>query len=183
MVGWPLVTMLLQSRITSSSTQCGVAVEIEKFISTQICAHPLIKSFSLVSKVHSCLISRCDKGDGYGYVDNPFSKYGRRICHSVFLSDLSTYEGGQLEIQSSQESSTYRLLLGMFSSTQVLHFIVFCPWRAVAALRLLVGLKVTFKQKRIDCCFSILMLELEACWHGMVDLMSLILSSRLMPML
>ena len=74
---------------------CGVAVEIEKFISTQICAHPLIKSFSLVRKVHSCLISRCDKGDSYRWhVDNPFSKYGRRdLSFTVFLSDPSTYEG------------------------------------------------------------------------------------------
>ena len=93
---------------------CGVAVEIEKFISTQLCAHPLIKSFSLMRKVHSCLISRCAEGDGYGWhVDNPFSKHGRRdLSFTVFLSEPMSYEGGQLEIQSSQESSTYRLPAG-----------------------------------------------------------------------
>lgn len=90
----------------SPATVSGVELVTQKLI-----ANPLIKSFSLVKRVHSIMFSKCEEGDGYGWhVDNPFSKYGRRdLSFTIFLSDLSDYQGGELSIQLSQESCDIRL--------------------------------------------------------------------------
>ena len=59
------------------------------------------------------LLRRCI-GDGYGWhVDNPFTSHGRRdLSFTVFLSDDSDYDGGQLEIQASDKSTEYVLPIG-----------------------------------------------------------------------
>ena len=87
---------------------------IAENVEQKIIASPLLKSFALIRKVHSILISRSEVGDGYGWhVDNPFSKYGRRdISFTLFLSDLSDYEGGELTFQLLQGSKEIRLPAG-----------------------------------------------------------------------
>ena len=77
-------------------------------------ADPLIKSFALIRKVHSVLISRCAPGDGYGWhVDNPFSRYGRRdLSFTVFLSETSSYQGGVLQLQTGQSGEEFRCCAG-----------------------------------------------------------------------
>ena len=94
--------------------ESDLACELSSFVTTQLCSTPLVKSFSLIRRVHSVLVSRCNHGDGYGWhVDNPFSKHGRRdISFTVFLSNLDDYEGGGLEIQGVQETSLFRLPAG-----------------------------------------------------------------------
>ena len=81
-----------------------LAIQITKSVSRALKADPLIKSFALIRKVHSVLISRCAPGDGYGWhVDNPFSRSGRRdLSFTVFLSELSSYQGGVLQLQTGQ---------------------------------------------------------------------------------
>ena len=84
-------------------------------ISSALTKDPLVKSFSLVRKVHSLLVSRSCSGDGYGWhVDNPFSRYGRRdLSFTCFLSDEDSYEGGLLTIQTGgQETQKFRLPAG-----------------------------------------------------------------------
>jgi PKHD-type hydroxylase len=57
----------------------ALAMSIAEIVEHRVIASPLLKSYALIRKVHSILISRSDAGDGYGWhVDNPFSKYGRR---------------------------------------------------------------------------------------------------------
>ena len=94
--------------------ESDLACELSSVVKTQLCSTPLVKSFSLIRRVHSFLVSRCDHGDGYGWhVDNPFSKHGRRdISFTVFLSNLDDYEGGGLEIQGVQDTSLFRLPAG-----------------------------------------------------------------------
>ena len=94
----------------SSSLARSIAETVEQ----KIIASPLLKSYSLIRKVHSILISRSEAGDGYGWhVDNPFSKYGRRdVSFTLFLSDLSEYEGGELTFQLLQGSKEIRLPAG-----------------------------------------------------------------------
>ena len=91
-----------------------LARSIAEIVEQKIIASPLLKSYSLIRKVHSILISRSEAGDGYGWhVDNPFSKYGRRdISFTLFLSDLSDYEGGELTFQLLQGSKEIRLPAG-----------------------------------------------------------------------
>jgi len=94
--------------------ESDLACQLSSVVTTQLCSTPLVKSFSLIRRVHSVLVSRCNHGDGYGWhVDNPFSKHGRRdISFTVFLSNLDDYEGGGLEIQGVQETSLFRLPAG-----------------------------------------------------------------------
>ena len=91
-----------------------LARSIAETVEQKIIASPLLKSYSLIRKVHSILISRSEAGDGYGWhVDNPFSKYGRRdVSFTLFLSDLSEYEGGELTFQLLQGSKEIRLPAG-----------------------------------------------------------------------
>ena len=94
--------------------ESDLACQLSSVVTTQLCSTPLVKSFSLIRRVHSVLVSRCNHGDGYGWhVDNPFSKHGRRdISFTVFLSNLDDYEGGGLEIQGVQDTSLFRLPAG-----------------------------------------------------------------------
>ena len=91
-----------------------LARSIAEIVEQKIIASPLLKSFALIRKVHSFLISRSEVGDGYGWhVDNPFSKFGRRdISFTLFLSDLADYEGGELSFQLLQDSKEVRLPAG-----------------------------------------------------------------------
>ena len=92
-----------------------LTLDITSCISSALTSDPLVKSFSLVRKVHSLLISKSCSGDGYGWhVDNPFSRYGRRdLSFTVFLSDPDSYEGGSLQVQSGgDESVEFRLSAG-----------------------------------------------------------------------
>lgn len=88
--------------------------QITSAVSEALRSDPLIKSFCLIRKIHSLLISRCDVGDEYGWhVDNPFTSNGRRdLSFTVFLSDKSKYEGGQLEIQTSDKNTEFVLPAG-----------------------------------------------------------------------
>ena len=88
--------------------------EIMELVSRKLREDPLIKSFCLIRKIHSLLVSKSESGDGYGWhVDNPFSKHGRRdLSFTLFLSDESAYSGGSLEIQGFAESSEFRLPAG-----------------------------------------------------------------------
>ena len=94
--------------------ESDLACQLSSVVTTQLCSTPLVKSFSLIRRVHSVLVSCCNHGDGYGWhVDNPFSKHGRRdISFTVFLSNLDDYEGGGLEIQGVQDTSLFRLPAG-----------------------------------------------------------------------
>ena len=84
-----------------------LTLDITSRISSALSTDPLIKSFSLVRKVHSLLISKSCSGDGYGWhVDNPFARYGRRdLSFTLFLSDPESYDGGALQVQTGGDGS------------------------------------------------------------------------------
>ena len=89
-----------------------LTIAISNRITTALTSDQLVKSFSLVRKVHSLLVSRSSVGDCYGWhVDNPFSRHGRRdLSFTCFLSDEGTYEGGSLMIQTGgEETKEFRL--------------------------------------------------------------------------
>ena len=89
-----------------------LTLAISNCISTALTSDPLVKSFSLVRKVHSLLVSRSSVGESYGWhVDNPFSRHGRRdLSFTCFLSDEDSYEGGSLMIQTGcEDTKEFRL--------------------------------------------------------------------------
>ena len=103
-----------------------LTIAIGNCIATALTTDPLVKSFSLVRKAHSFLISRSNVGDSYGWhVDNPFSRHGRRdLSFTCFLSDEGTYEGGSLMIQTGgEETREFRLPPGqiVFYPSSTLH--------------------------------------------------------------
>ena len=90
-------------------------LSISSCISSALTSDPLVKSFSLVRKVHSLLVSKSSAGESYGWhVDNPFSRHGRRdLSFTCFLSDEDAYEGGSLIIQTGcEETKEFRLSPG-----------------------------------------------------------------------
>ena len=93
---------------------CALNASITEFVIDRLRTNPLTKSYALIRRVHSLLISRFESGDGYGWhVDNPFSKHGRRdLSFTLFLSDKADYSGGELMIQASQDVSEVRLDAG-----------------------------------------------------------------------
>ena len=89
-----------------------LTIAITNCITAALTSDPLVKSYSLVRKVHSLLVSRFNVGDSYGWhIDNPFSRHGRRdLSFTCFLSDEETYEGGSLLIQAGgEETKEFRL--------------------------------------------------------------------------
>ena len=82
---------------------------IEKLLS-----EPLLKSFCLPKNVHGVMFSKSTSGDGYGtHVDNPYMSTGRSdLSFTLFLSSKEHYEGGELTIQSLQESKEFKLESG-----------------------------------------------------------------------
>ena len=82
-----------QAALVKKNRQLDPSAELTHSIINQISSaltnDPLIKSFSLVRKVHSLLVSRSCSGESYGWhVDNPYSRYGRRdLSFTCFLSD------------------------------------------------------------------------------------------------
>ena len=92
-----------------------LTLDITNCVSSALSSDPLVKSFSLVRKVHSLLVSKSSVGDSYGWhVDNPFSRHGRRdLSFTCFLSDEGTYKGGSLMIQTGgDETKEFRLPAG-----------------------------------------------------------------------
>ena len=105
-----------QAALVKKNHQLDPSAELSHSIINQISSalttDPLIKSFSLVRKVHSLLVSRSCSGESYGWhVDNPYSRYGRRdLSFTCFLSDEDSYKGGSLIIQTGgMETKEFRL--------------------------------------------------------------------------
>lgn len=93
---------------------CPTHAMARKLVVDKLTANPLIKSFTLMKKVHSIMFSKSTEGDQYGWhVDNPYSRQGRRdISFTLFLSDPNSYDGGALSTQGSQEICATKLKIG-----------------------------------------------------------------------
>lgn len=88
--------------------------QLEAVVRQAVCSHPLVQSAALPLRVHSILFSRAGIGEGYGrHVDNPFMAGGRTdLSFTLFLSDPTTYEGGELVVERPDGEDRYRLPAG-----------------------------------------------------------------------
>lgn len=77
-------------------------------------ANPLFKAVAMPMAIHSLLFSRCGVGQGYGrHVDNAFMPGGRAdLSFTLFLSDPTTYGGGELVLELPQGDHAVRLPAG-----------------------------------------------------------------------
>ena len=71
----------------------------------------LIKSFALPKRIHSLMFTKTSEGGDYGmHIDNPYMKEGRSdLSFTLFLSNPNDYHGGELCIQTIQDSKELKL--------------------------------------------------------------------------
>ena len=91
-----------------------VAKKASELVINQLKSDPLIKSFSLLRRIHGVMFSRTGVGQGYGmHVDNAFMSSGRSdLSFTLFLNSPKEYEGGELCIQNIQEIKEIKLPAG-----------------------------------------------------------------------
>ena len=83
-------------------------------INNKLTSDQLIKSFALPRKVHGTMFTRSSQGQGYGmHVDNTYMSTGRSdLSFTLFLSEPSDYEGGELCIQNLNNTQKFKLSAG-----------------------------------------------------------------------
>ena len=91
-----------------------ISKEIKDLVLTKIISNPLIKSFTLPSLVHGVMFTKSLPGNGYGmHVDNPYMPSGRSdLSFTLFLNEPENYEGGNLCIQTINETKQIKLSAG-----------------------------------------------------------------------
>ncbi|MBO8234189.1 Fe2+-dependent dioxygenase [Prochlorococcus marinus XMU1419] len=91
-----------------------ISKKFTKFIINKLNGDQLIKSFSLTKKIHGTIFTKSKKGMYYGrHVDNTFMSSGRAdLSFTVFLSDIDTYEGGELIIEDINSQNNFKLSAG-----------------------------------------------------------------------
>ncbi|KCZ89702.1 2OG-Fe(II) oxygenase [Hyphomonas jannaschiana VP2] len=78
---------------------------VKKLLQEAIEGHPVLQAAAQPRRFSPLMISRASKGGGYGrHVDNAFMGKGDRrlrtdLSFTLFLSDPSTYEGGELAVE------------------------------------------------------------------------------------
>tara|TARA_Y100001968_G_scaffold166827_1_gene152804 strand:- start:956 stop:1621 length:666 start_codon:yes stop_codon:yes gene_type:complete len=91
-----------------------ISNEIKDLVVKQIISNPLIKSFTLPRVVHGVMFTKSLPGNGYGmHVDNPYMPSGRSdLSFTLFLNEPANYEGGELCIQTINETKQIKLSAG-----------------------------------------------------------------------
>tara|TARA_Y100001968_G_scaffold52879_1_gene43900 strand:- start:1169 stop:1834 length:666 start_codon:yes stop_codon:yes gene_type:complete len=88
--------------------------EIKELIVKKLISNPLIKSFTLPSLIHGVMFTKSLSGNGYGmHVDNPYMPEGRSdLSFTLFLNEPESYKGGNLCIQTINETKQIKLSAG-----------------------------------------------------------------------
>ena len=91
-----------------------VSKKFTKFIIEKLNKDQLIKSFSLTKKIHGTIFTKSKKGMKYGrHIDNTFMSSGRAdLSFTLFLSNVGSYEGGELIIENINSKNTFKLNAG-----------------------------------------------------------------------
>ena len=96
------------------SRESEVSKKFTKFIIEKLNKDQLIKSFSLSKKIHGTIFTKSKKGMKYGrHIDNTFMSTGRAdLSFTLFLSNVDSYEGGELIIENINSKNTFKLNAG-----------------------------------------------------------------------
>ena len=91
-----------------------VSKELSFLVKEKILNNDLIKSFTLPKHIHGIIFTKSLKGMSYGrHVDNPYMSSGRSdLSFTIFLSEKSQYEGGELMIENLNSESKFKLNQG-----------------------------------------------------------------------
>ncbi len=101
-----------------------ISKQLQNLIINKIIVNPLIKSFTLPSSIHGVMFTKSLVGQGYGYhIDNPYMPSGRSdLSFTLFLNEPEDYKGGELCIQTINETERIKLSAGemiIYPSTQL----------------------------------------------------------------
>ena len=88
--------------------------ELSNSIKKKILASPIIKSFALPKIIHGLMFTKSLNNMKYGrHIDNPFMSSGRSdLSFTIFLTDKSTYDGGELIIEELNSEKAFKLNAG-----------------------------------------------------------------------
>ena len=91
-----------------------ISKELALLIKKKILDDNLIKSFTLPKHIHGIMFTKSVKGMSYGrHIDNAYMSSGRAdLSFTIFLSEKSQYEGGELLIENLTSESEFRLNRG-----------------------------------------------------------------------
>ena len=88
--------------------------ELSLLIKQKILNEALIKSFSLPKHIHGIMFTKALKGMSYGrHIDNAYMSSGRAdLSFTIFLSQKTQYEGGELLIENLTSNNIFKLNSG-----------------------------------------------------------------------
>ena len=91
-----------------------ISEKLSLLIKKKILNDDLIKSFSLPKHIHGIMFTKSLKGMSYGrHIDNAYMSSGRAdLSFTIFLSEKSQYEGGELLIENMTSESKFKLNRG-----------------------------------------------------------------------
>ena len=88
--------------------------ELSFLVKQKILNDDLIKSFTLPKHIHGIMFTKSSKGMNYGrHIDNAYMSSGRAdLSFTIFLSEKSQYQGGELLIENLTSESKFKLNRG-----------------------------------------------------------------------
>lgn len=110
------------AQLVKHNTQIGqddpILDRLAELVRAVLNRHPLFQTAIQPSIIHTLLFSRYEVGMSYGlHVDNAFMGKGDRrfrsdVSWTIFLSDPTTYAGGELVIEGSEGLQAFKLKAG-----------------------------------------------------------------------
>ena len=94
--------------------QSEASKKLSMIIKQKILSDDLIRSFTLPKNIHGIMFTKSKQGMSYGrHVDNAYMSSGRAdLSFTIFLSEKSQYQGGELLIENMTSESKFKLNKG-----------------------------------------------------------------------
>ena len=91
-----------------------VSKKLSFLVKKNMLSDNLIKSFTLPKHIHGIMFTKSSKGMSYGrHIDNAYMSSGRAdLSFTIFLTEKSQYEGGELIIENLNSESKFKLNRG-----------------------------------------------------------------------
>ena len=91
-----------------------ISKKLSSLVKQKILNDDLIKSFTLAKHVHGIMFTKSSKGMSYGrHIDKAYMSSGRAdLSFTIFLSEKSQYEGGELLIENLTLENKFKLNSG-----------------------------------------------------------------------
>ena len=111
--GWHAQSVKHNTQLKMGAT----AEDLKERVNTALWRNPLFQIATQAKAIHRMLFSRYEAGMSYGtHIDNALmgkkEKMRSDISLTLFLSDPSTYKGGELVIENIEEERTFKLDAG-----------------------------------------------------------------------